>query len=126
MAKPMKNLLLFFFLIFIFSCKDKTVSSGLEACGVKDPVRNLPWLKAMIEKAKADKQANMLTITVGRIGGEVVFDYYLSYMSCIGCIVYHCDGSRLDPKRYTVAELTELSRSIRGEGMERQVIWPEK
>ncbi|WP_353720979.1 hypothetical protein [Dyadobacter sp. 676] len=122
----MKTTFLFLFLLFVFSCKDKTVSSNLEVCGIKDPVRNLPWLKSLIEDAKANKQDNILTITVGKIKGETVFDYSLSYMSCIGCVGYHCDGSRLDPTKYTDQEMKDYFDSIRGEGSRGPVIWPEK
>ena len=40
----MKKLLLPLFLIIIFSCKDKTISSTLDVCGVKDVTVALPRL----------------------------------------------------------------------------------
>jgi hypothetical protein len=42
--------------------EDKTYSTGTEktinACGVTDPAKNLPWLVELIEKAKTDKTGN--------------------------------------------------------------------
>lgn len=122
----MKPYLLFLFLIVVFSCKDKSVSSNLELCGVKDPVRNLPWLKTLIDEAKANNQDEHLTITLGKIKGETVINYSLIYMSCIGCVAYHCDGSRLDLSQYTQEEMNAYINSIwndKGRGL---VIWPEK
>jgi len=122
----MKSLLLSLLLILVFSCKDKDAASRLEICGVKDPVRNLPWLKALIDDSKAKKHNDMLTITVGKIKGETVLDYSLIYMSCIGCVVYHCDGSRMDPSKYTEQELMDFMHTIRGDGTRGPVIWPQK
>ncbi|MGV3604363.1 MAG: hypothetical protein ACO1N1_24290 [Dyadobacter fermentans] len=122
----MRNLFLFFFLLFIFSCKDKTISSTLEICGVKDPVRNLPWLAARIDSLKAEKQDNMLMVTVGKLKGEIVFDYTMVYMSCYVCQVYRCDGTRVDLSKLTQEEMQEFTRTVRGEGTRGPVIWPEK
>ena len=122
----MRNLFVFFFLLFIFSCKDKTISSTLEICGVKDPVRNLPWLTARIDSLKAEKQDNMLMVTVGKLKGEIVFDYTMLYMSCYVCQVYRCDGTRVDLSKLTQEEMQEFTRTVRGEGTRGPVIWPEK
>lgn len=122
----MKNFLLFLFLILVFSCKDSTVSSRLEVCGVKDPVRKLPWLKAKIDSLKAKNDDDMLTVTVGKLKGEVVFDCSMIYMSCIGCSAYHCDGTRVDLSKYTQEEIRDFLATIRGEGTRGPVIWPEK
>lgn len=121
----MKSYLLFLFLVLFFSCKDKTISSGIEVCGVKDPIHNLPWLKAMIEDAKANKQENILTVRMGKIKDEVVFDFNLIYMSCLGCVAYHCDGSRVDPSKYTPDEMMDFMTTIRGEGAKGPVLWPQ-
>nr|WP_295927915.1 hypothetical protein [uncultured Dyadobacter sp.] len=122
----MKSHFLFLILILFFSCKDKTISSDIEVCGVKDPIRNLPWLRTMIEDAKAKKQEDILTITMGKIKDEVVFDFSLIYMSCIGCNAYHCDGSRVDPSKYTHEEMMDFMNTIRGDGQRGPVLWPQK
>lgn len=121
----MKKLLLPLFLIFIFSCKDKTISSTLDVCGVKDPVRKLPWLKAKIDSLKAKGEDDVLMVTVGKIKGEIVFDYTLLYMSCYVCQAYRCDGSRFDLTKLTQEEMQEFVRTVRGDD-KGPVIWPEK
>lgn len=121
----MKKLLLASSLVLIFSCKDDTVSSRLEVCGVKDPVRNLPWLKAKIDSLKKEKQDHMLTVTVGKYKDEIVFDYTILYMSCNICNVYRCDGSRLDLTKFTQEEMQEFLKTLRGEGTRGPVIWPQ-
>ncbi len=102
------------------------MSSRVEVCGVKDPVRNLPWLKAKIEDAKAQKQDKILTITVGKLKGEPVLNFYLTYMSCIGCVTYHCDGSRVELSKYTQQETMDFMQTIWGGASQGEVIWPEK
>lgn len=121
----MKKLLLSLFLLFAFSCKEKTVSSTLEVCGVKDPVRNLPWLKAKIDSLKTEKQDNMLMVTVGELKGEIVFDYTMLYMSCYVCNVYRCDGTRVDLTNLTQEERQEFTKTVRGD-KQGPVIWPQK
>lgn len=123
---PVKKLLLFLLLLITFSCKDLTVSSTLEVCGVKDPVRKLSWLKAKIDSLKAEKQDKMLMVTVGKLKDEIVFDYTMLYMSCHVCIVYRCDGTRVDLTKLTQEEMQELTRTLRGEKTRGPVIWPEK
>ncbi|KAA0989062.1 hypothetical protein [Dyadobacter aurulentus] len=113
-------------LLISLSCKDENPASKLTACGVKDPIRNLPWLRELMDKAKADKQEDMLTITLVEIGGEQVINYSLLHMSCIGCVAYHCDGSRLDWENYSQEELKEFQENIWGDKGKRIILWPEK
>lgn len=121
----MKKLLFSLFLVFAFSCKEKTVSSTLEVCGVKDPVRNLPWLKAKIDSLKTEKQDHMLTVTVGEYKGEIIFDYTILYMSCNICTVFRCDGTRVDLSKLTQEEMQEFTKTVRGD-RRGPVIWPQK
>lgn len=123
----MKTLILTFLLISsLLSCENKSVTSKTEACNVKDPVRNLPWLKNLIEKAKQDKEAGMLTITLWEFRGRPVFNYYKSYMSCIGCIHYNCDGSLIDKAKFTEQESEEFNAAFLDNSVRKTIIWPEK
>ncbi|CAG4999236.1 hypothetical protein DYBT9275_02184 [Dyadobacter sp. CECT 9275] len=119
----MKNLVLFLILFTIVSCKDKSPGAGVEACGVKDPAQNLPWLKDMIEQSAASKEKGFLKVTLVNLRGEQVFDFAVIYMSCIACQVYHCDGTRVDISKYTPAEIMELQQNVRGENGKRTVVW---
>ncbi|SEJ48489.1 hypothetical protein SAMN05216327_11191 [Dyadobacter sp. SG02] len=98
----------------------------MNVCGVKDPVRNLPWLRAKIDSLKTQKQEEMLMVTVGKIKDEVVFDYTMTYMSCYVCVVYRCDGTRFDLSKLSQEEMKEFTRTVRGEDTRGPVIWPEK
>ncbi|MCE7059540.1 hypothetical protein [Dyadobacter sp. CY343] len=122
----MKKMLPFLLLLLVISCKEKNPNAELSACGVTDPVRNLPWLRDLVEKAKADKQADIMTIKLVEIAGEPVINYNLSYFSCIGCITYKCDGSRLDWEKYSQEELKEFQENISGDKGKHVVLWPEK
>ena len=123
----MKKTLPFLIILLIsLSCKDENPASKLTACGVKDPIRNLTWLRDLIDKARADKQEDMLTVTLVEIGGEPVINYSLLHMSCIGCVAYHCDGSRLNWENYSQEELKKFQENIWGDKGKRIILWPEK
>ncbi|KQS34078.1 hypothetical protein [Dyadobacter sp. Leaf189] len=123
----MKKALPFLLLALLtFSCKEKNVSKNVEVCGVKDPIRNLPWLRDLVEKAKANKEDSAMTISLVELRGEPVINYTLSYMSCIGCHNFHCDGSRVDMSSYTETEIQEFQKNIWDEKGKRIVLWPEK
>jgi hypothetical protein len=130
----MRAFLILLVVLFAFSCKKDSVNADSEdeakgakvdVCDIKDPVNELPWLKKIIEDVKAKKEQNITTITLVEVKGRPVFNYYVSYMSCIGCISYYCDGSRLDMSSYSQEELREYQDNIWGTGGKRKVIWPE-
>ncbi|GGB82737.1 hypothetical protein [Dyadobacter sediminis] len=110
----------------LLSCKDNTVSSNVSACGVNDPIRNLPWLKNLIEKAIDDKEANMLTVTLLEFKGRPILNYSTLYMSCYGCINYECDGSRVDISKFPEQELKEFQALINDTSGKKTILWPEK
>jgi hypothetical protein len=120
------SLPVFLLLIILLSCKDKTPASATEICGVKDPIRNLRWLRELVDEAKRKKEDGFMTIVAVEVGGETVINYYLSYMSCIGCVSYHCDGSRFDMSNYTQSEIQEYQKNIWGTSGNRVVLWPAK
>ncbi|WP_031527512.1 hypothetical protein [Dyadobacter crusticola] len=121
-----KTLPLLLLLLLALSCKEKKVAKNVEACGVRDPIHNLPWLRDLVEKAKQNKEANVMTISLVQLRGEPVINYTLSYMSCMGCYNFHCDGTRVDMGIYTEAEIREFQKNVWDEKGSRIVLWPEK
>ena len=123
----MKRLFLSLLLLFsLLSCEHKTVSSQTDACNVQDPVRDLPWLKLLIEKAVQDKEASILTITLLQVKGRPIFNYYTSYMSCIGCINYDCNGTLIDKSTFSEEELKEFQTALFESSGKKTILWPEK
>lgn len=114
--------LLLILLLPVLSCKEEDPDKSIEVCGVKDPVRNLSWLKDLIEKISQDKLGKFATITLLDLNGEPVFNYQSIEMSCIGCVTYHCDGSRVDMKFYTPA----FQDNLFNKKGPRVQIWPEE
>jgi len=114
-------------LILAFSCKKESIDGAVksEACGVQYPARELPWLRKIIEDTKKKKEENVTTITQVEVGGKTVFNVYVSYMSCIGCISYYCDGTKLDRSELTDSQLMEYQNDIGGVGGKRKILWPE-
>lgn len=128
----MKTYAILLFLFLAVSCKkdalDKDPTGAVKAsvCGVNYPMRELPWLRKIIEDAKTRKEENWVTIKLIDVNGKPIFNYYTDYMSCIGCISFYCDGSPVDTSKWTAAEMKEYqSKVITGIG-QITVIWPEK
>jgi len=114
---------LFILLIPVLSCREDDPAK-LEVCGVKDPVRNLPWLKDLVEKTATGLEAKYSSITLVYLRDEPVFNYSSATMSCIGCVNYHCDGTRVDMKLYTEAERVAFKDNLFNKRGKRVVVWP--
>ncbi|MDQ6480777.1 hypothetical protein [Dyadobacter sp. LHD-138] len=128
----MKTYAILLFLFLAVSCKkdeldrDPTGAVKASVCGVNYPMRELPWLRKIIEDAKVKKEENLVTIKLFEVNGKPIFNYDSGYMSCIGCISFYCDGSPVDITKWTVAEMKEYqSKVIAGTG-KIATIWPEK
>ena len=61
--------------LVFYSCKTKTHSPGVSACGVKDPVNNLPWLKQKVDDAKSAGTAGKINIKKCENKGKGYFFY---------------------------------------------------
>lgn len=118
--------LLLLILIFISCKKDKAdVRPDIEACGVQDPVRKLPWLRKLIQQTRDNKEDGITTITLTEIAGKTVFNYYVSYMSCIGCISYYCDGTRVNLTAFSEQQLSDYYQALAQRSGKTRIIWPE-
>lgn len=88
----------------IFSC-DKKEDEPAFACGVSDPVANLPWLKQMSEEAALDESTQYSYIAQATYDDETVF--YNGYC-CPNCnwllTLYDCSGNTIE-KDYSISEL---------------------
>ncbi|MCF2443155.1 hypothetical protein L0657_04230 [Dyadobacter sp. CY345] len=128
----MKIFVIFFLMILYFSCKkyelEKDTTDAIKAsvCDINYPVRELPWLHKLIEDAKDEKVDKILTIKLVEVNGKPIFNYYLSYSSCMGCINYQCDGSMIDVNKLPAAEIQEFKdKIISGQGKV-TILWPEE
>ena len=99
----------FLTILFAFSCilffnsceedpkKETTDETAINACGVIDPAKNLPWLAELIEKAKNDNTGNYF----GRIWLEKFKEqniFVTDMMLGSGGIMYYffdCNGNHL-------------------------------
>jgi len=128
----MKTSAILLIMFLALSCKKDDVEKGkanavkASVCGVNYPVQELPWLRKMIEEAKDRKEDKMLTVKLIEVNGEPVFNYYISYMSCIGCISYGCDGGRIDISKLSATEIQEYNNKMISGSGEVIVLWPEK
>ncbi|ODS82444.1 MAG: hypothetical protein ABS46_08875 [Cytophagaceae bacterium SCN 52-12] len=119
-----KYYLVVLLLPFIFSsCKKGTSSPAISACGVKDPVNNLSWLKEIIDEAKRDGTASITTIKKFEYEGDTYFTYYQAYQSCMNCIIFDCSGARVIPGAHFAAEEYQ---ELAGEsyGPSAVLLWP--
>ncbi|GAB2797555.1 hypothetical protein GCM10027275_48800 [Rhabdobacter roseus] len=123
----MKNTtILLLLLSLLFACRKDDPAAELSVCGVKDPARNLPWLRDIIKEAKRKNEENITTISLVEVRGQPIINYYVSYLSCIGCLSYYCDGSRVDLSTFTQAELRDYQDNLWTESGKRVVLWPRK
>lgn len=105
------------------SCKTKTHSPVVSACGVKDPVNNLPWLKQKVDDAKSAGTAGMMTIKKFEYKGNAYFHYYEAHMSCMYCIILDCSGEQIIPGAlFTEEEYRELAKESSGSSA--AFLWP--
>ena len=117
--------LLLFGFLFLFSCKKNKTSIDIAACGVNNPVTELSWLKDLIKKAKDTHEENITTVTLFEWNGKSVFNYYVSYCSCSGCVNYYCDGTKLDMSKFTEAETKEFREKLFDASGKKRIIWPQ-
>ncbi|MEC5144236.1 hypothetical protein [Chitinophaga sp. 212800010-3] len=78
--------------LFSTACnKDKRQTT---ACGVQDPVNNLPWLKKTIDSITLKKQ--MVDVSLVSYKGNDYINIQLIYMSAYLAGLHTCDGRRLE------------------------------
>ncbi len=101
------------------SCKkDKPMKDPLlrnseaSACGVKDPVNNLGWLKKIVQNHKKEGTDRYLIIRMADYNGETYFDTALGYSSCLLCNIVDCTGSRIDWQNFTPQQKEELRSAL--------------
>jgi hypothetical protein len=97
----MKHLLLCLLLLFLFSCTQQYVDpegSTVSVCNVKNPVKDLPWLKKMIDgNAAAEKSGHCVVYEVlqGYYEGQEVLIPLISGPLCcpFGYAAYNCGAN---------------------------------
>lgn len=97
----MQRIFLPLVLAVLLSCDDSNQESTLSrpvaiACAQcnKKP-GEMAWLQNLIHLAKTDPSL-MGAIYTGQHQGRVVFIHQPVVMSCLACVVYDCDGNKLD------------------------------
>ncbi len=126
--KKLFYLLMMSFLVAYSSCKKEDriidqlgLNSEATACGVKDPLNNLGWLKKIVQDAKKGGADRYLTISMVDYNGGTYFESWLGYSSCMGCAIYDCGGRTIDFQSITSQQRSELIQALRGD--ESTVLW---
>ncbi|GLU51986.1 hypothetical protein [Dyadobacter frigoris] len=115
----------------LFSCKkNETVTNNdkgtnTAACGVSNPVQEIPWLRDLVREMKNNREDNYTTIKLLEFNGKPVINYYVSYWSCYGCVNYYCDGTKLDMSKFSQAETKEFYANLSDTTGKTIVIWPQ-
>ena len=77
----------------------------LEACGIDDPVENLPWLKEFIENTSTTESSSLTSIDLYEYGSSeiILASWQLigimdlptgAIFNCSGDMLYHCGGNQ--------------------------------
>lgn len=126
----MKPYAVFLFLFLAVSCKkdeleqDSAVKASV--CGVNYPIRELSWLRKMIEDAKAKKEESLVKITLVEVDGNPIFNYYISCPSCLGYDSFYCDGSTLNMTQWSFYDIFEFQKKLSEATKNTVTLWPEK
>ena len=96
----MKTLLPILLLMLLAACQSGSVnpegSGKTPVCGVANPIQDLPWLKAAIEKSSEKTDyCTPWSVTQGRYQGQTVYSVSLTGALCCTCsgnAVYDCEG----------------------------------
>ena len=94
----MKNLLPVLSLMLLAACQSGSITpegGGKSFCGVANPIQDLPWLKAAIEKSSGKTDyCTPWSVTQGRYQGQTV--YLVSLSGALCCFppntIYNCQG----------------------------------
>lgn len=104
MKKYYLLLIAFNFCLFS-SCQDDHDSASspiINACGVKDPAQNIPWLQDLISKAEEDRMNKTYN---GAYTGTIQLDHYqetdvfiirMIFIGGLYALIYNCDGTAID------------------------------
>ncbi|HET9486868.1 MAG TPA: hypothetical protein VFO54_05515, partial [Chryseosolibacter sp.] len=59
------------------------------------PAHDMVWLETLLKQSQSDAtlHGDMFAVSVD---GNIVFIHQLTIMSCLGCVLYDCDGNRID------------------------------
>ncbi|WP_339703233.1 hypothetical protein [Algoriphagus aquimarinus] len=84
-----------FFLLIGFACEEK--DDPATACGVSDPIENLPWLKQLAESASTGGLSEYAYITQAKYKGKRVFYQGSCCPNCSwALILLDCEGNRIN------------------------------
>lgn len=98
------HLLLF---LFIFACADNDrelppVKLASMRCGKS--VSEMQWLQDLIKLGEAD-MAKRGDIYAGSYDDQVIFIHQPLILSCLACVIYDCDGNKLDSSTMDVNKI---------------------
>ena len=95
----MSRIFFLFICLVITGCaKDRdpdpaTVQLGRWLC--QKSADEMSWLSTLVHQAQTD-MAMFGDIYAGSVDGRVLFVHQPMVMSCLACIVYDCDGNRIE------------------------------
>ena len=95
-----KTLFPFLLLVLAFvSCKE--TEDPIMACGVADPIENLPWLNEKIEEIKAGDFSDETTVNMATYQGQTIFFAQLCCALCLSesPVFYDCQGEIVEGDR---------------------------
>lgn len=94
--------------------KDK---QALKACGIDNPLQNIPWLKNILDSLTNKTVGG--SITLMKYGEQNYFALQPITMSCRYCFIYTCDGILLkSPDNDALLQTLQISNDV-----SRQVVY---
>lgn len=101
---------LLFCVLFSFACDEK--EDPAIACGVNDPIENIPWIQQWVEESANDSMVEFSYIAQAKYKGKRVFYWGSCCPNCSWAFVLRdCSGNRIEGE-YTFDDLKD-----------REVVW---
>ena len=95
-----------FCLVLSFSCKDN--EDPATACGVSDPVENIPWIKQWAEESAKGGLAEFSYIAQAKYKGKRVLYWGSCCPMCLWALILRdCSGDRIEGD-YTFDDLEDV------------------
>jgi len=114
----MRAIYIFIFTItFLVSCgsDDDVFSLAIAGCGVENPLEQLTWLKAEVERRAENQNAEMkyCYIVQGKLEGNTVFIYEdCNPLVDKAIFILNCEGNSLDADGFATSNIVENKKII--------------
>ena len=101
---------IFFVTILFFSCKNENETDML-ICGVKDPIKDLPWLNKEFKSLIGGPEINAIVLYI--YNNNYVIEIQGSLFSSQNLHQYNCDGTKIYLEGLDFKKFLEVRKEVK-------------